>query len=77
VRVSAPRDREGTFDPVIVPKYARRVEGFDDMVISLPAKGMTTEEIQAHLEDIYDARVSREMISKITDKVIDEMTAHR
>lgn len=75
VRIDVPRDREGTFTPAIVPKYARRVEGFDEMVISLCAKGLTTGEIAAHLEDIYDARVSREMISKITDKVVDEMNA--
>jgi putative transposase len=75
VRINVPRDREGSFTPALVPKYARRVEGFDEMVISLCAKGLTTGEIQAHLEDIYDARVSREMISKITDKVIGEMNA--
>lgn len=62
VRIDVPRDREGTFTPQIVPKYARRVEGFDDTVISLYAKGLTTGEIQAHLSDIYDAQVSRELI---------------
>jgi transposase-like protein len=75
VRIDVPRDREGSFTPQIVPKYARRIEGFDDAVISLYAKGLTTGEIQAHLADIYGARVSRDMISKITDKVIDEMNS--
>ncbi|GAB3512512.1 IS256 family transposase [Amycolatopsis cihanbeyliensis] len=75
VRIDVPRDRQGTFTPQIVPKYARRVEGFDDAVISLYAKGLTTGEIQAHLADIYDARVSRELISKITDKVVDDLNS--
>lgn len=75
VRIDVPRDREGTFTPQIVPKYARRVEGFDDAVISLYAKGLTTGEIQAHLADIYGAQVSRELISKITDKVVDELNS--
>ncbi|QGK72245.1 IS256 family transposase [Allosaccharopolyspora coralli] len=75
VRIDVPRDRDGTFTPQIVPKYARRVEGFDDTVISLYAKGLTTGEIQAHLADIYDARVSRELISKITDKVVDDLNS--
>lgn len=75
VRIDVPRDRDGTFTPQIVPKYARRVDGFDDAVISLYAKGLTTGEIQAHLEDIYDAKVSRELISKITDKVVDDLNS--
>ncbi|RSM56892.1 IS256 family transposase [Kibdelosporangium aridum] len=75
VRINVPRDREGTFTPQIVPKYSRRVEGFDETIISLYAKGLTTGEIQAHLADIYQAEVSRELISKITDKVVDEMTS--
>lgn len=75
VRIDVPRDREGTFTPQIVPKYARRVEGFDDTVISLYAKGLTTGEIQAHLSDIYDADVSRDLISKITDKVVEDLNS--
>jgi hypothetical protein len=71
VRIDVPRDRDGTFTPQIVPKYSRRIGGFDETIISLYAKGMTTGEIQAHLEDIYQARVSRDMISKITDKVVE------
>jgi putative transposase len=73
VRIDVPRDRDGSFVPQIVPKHARRVTGFDDSIISLYAKGLTTGEIQKHLEDVYDAEVSRELISKITDRVVGEM----
>lgn len=74
VRIDVPRDRKSEFEPRIVPKHARRVEGFDESIISLYAKGLTTGEIQKHLSEIYDVEVSRELISKITDKVIDEMS---
>ena len=75
VDISVPRDRAGTFDPVTVPKHQRRLDGLSGNVISLYAKGLTTGEIQAHLEDIYDTTVSRETISKITDQVIEDMVA--
>jgi transposase-like protein len=71
VEISVPRDRDASFDPVIVPKRARRLGGIDDMVISLVAKGLTTGEVQAHLAEIYGAQVSRETISTITDRVLD------
>ena len=71
VEVEVPRDRASSFEPVIVPKRARRTGGIDDIVISLVAKGLTTGEVQAHLAEIYGARVSRETISKITDRVLD------
>jgi putative transposase len=74
VTLAVPRDRNGSFEPQIVPKHARRVEGFDEAVISLYAKGLTTGEIAAHLAEIYGTTVSRELISKVTDKVIDELT---
>ena len=67
VEVDVPRDREGTFEPRIVPKRARRLGGVDELVISLVAKGLTTGEVQAHLAEVYGADVSRETISKITD----------
>ena len=70
-----PRDRAGTFEPVTVPKHQRRLEGLSANVISLYAKGLTTGEIQAHLEEIYDTEVSRETISKITDEIVADMTA--
>lgn len=73
VRIDVPRDRNGEFEPQIVPKHARRVEGFDESIVSLYAKGLTTGEIQKHLSEIYGVEVSRELISKITDKVLEEM----
>ena len=73
VDLAVPRDRAGTFAPVTVPKHRRRLEGLSANVISLYAKGLTTGEIQAHLEEIYDASVSRETISKITDEIVADM----
>jgi putative transposase len=75
VRLSVPRDREGTFEPVTVPKHVRRLEGLGANVISLYAKGLTTGEIQAHLAEIYDTQISRETISKITDQILEDMVA--
>ena len=77
VRVRVPRDREATFEPLAVPKHSRRAEGFDDLIISLYAKGLTTGEIQAHLADSYGAEVSRDLISRVTDAVLEEMAAWR
>src|SRR6266508_264857 len=75
VRLDVPRDRHGTFEPKIVPKHARRVEGFDEAIISLYAKGLTTGEIQAHLAEIYDVEVSRDLVSRVTDRVSEELAA--
>ncbi len=75
VELRMPRDRQGTFEPVTVPKHVRRLEGLGANVISLYAKGLTTGEIQAHLAEIYDTEVSRETISKITDQVLPDMVA--
>jgi len=75
VTVQIPRDRDGTFKPAIVPKYQRRIAGFDEAVISLYAKGMTTGDIQAHLSDVYGQDISRELVSKVTDRVLDDMQA--
>lgn len=77
VPLRIPRDRKGEFEPQIVPKHARRVGGFNEMILSLYAKGLTTGEIQAHLAEIYEAEVSRELISKVTDAVNDELTGWR
>jgi hypothetical protein len=68
-----PRDRDGSFEPQIVRKRQRRLTGVDEMVLSLYAKGLTTGEISAHFAEIYGASVSKETISRITDKVIEEM----
>ncbi len=77
VRISVPRDRAGNFEPLVVPKHARRVGGFDEAIISLYAKGLTTGEIQAHLAEVYGAEVSRDLISKVTDAVNEELAAWR
>jgi putative transposase len=74
VQLDVPRDRAGTFEPQIVRKRQRRLTGVDEIVLSLYARGLTTGEICAHFEQIYGASVSRETISRITDKVIEEMT---
>ena len=73
VDVTVPRDRAGTFEPVIVPKHHRKLGSVDTIVLSLTAKGLTTGEISAHLEEIYGASVSRDTISRITDRVGEEM----
>lgn len=73
VPLDVPRDRHGSFEPQIVPKHSRRVEGFADAIISLYAKGLTTGEIQAHLAEIYSTDVSKDLISRVTDQVVDEL----
>lgn len=74
ITVDVPRDREGEFSPQLLPKGIRRFNGFDDKVISLYARGMTMSEIQGHLEEIYQTEISKDLISTITDGVIDEVT---
>ena len=73
VEVQMPRDRNGSFEPVTIPKHVRRLDGLAEQVISLFAKGMTTGDIQTHLFEIYGTEISRETISKITDAVVAEM----
>jgi putative transposase len=75
VELAVPRDRNGTFEPVTVPKHQRRIDGLAGNVISLYAKGMTTGDIQAHLLEIYGTEISRETISKITDGIVEDMVA--
>jgi len=75
VEIDVPRDREGSFDPKIVRKRQGRLSGVDELVISLAAKGLTTGEIAAHFADVYGAEVSRDTISRITDRVLEEMVA--
>jgi putative transposase len=75
VQLDVPRDRAGTFEPQIVRKRQRRLTGVDEIVLSLYAKGLTTGEISAHFAEIYGASVSRETVSRITDRVIEEMQA--
>ena len=75
VPLDTPRDRAGSFEPRLVPKGARRVGGLDEMIISLYAGGMTVRDIQAHLARTIGTELSHETISKITDAVLDEVTA--
>ena len=74
ITIEVPRDREGEFVPKLLPKGVRRFNGFDDKVISLYARGMTMSEIQGHLEEIYQTEISKDLISTITDGIIDEVT---
>jgi putative transposase len=71
--IEVPRDRESSFDPKIVPKGQTRFSGFDDKILSLYARGMTTREIQSHLAEIYQVEVSPSLISAVTDAVIEEV----
>ena len=73
--IEVPRDRDGSFAPQIIPKGVRRFTGFDDKVISLYARGMTVREIQGHLEEIYCTEVLPDLISTITDRVIEDAEA--
>ena len=74
MEVAIPRDRDGSFEPQIVRKRQRRLSGIDGLVISLSAKGLTHGEIAAHLAEVYDAQVSKQTISTITDRVIEGMS---
>jgi len=71
--IEVPRDRNGTFEPQIIGKHQTRFTGFDDNIISLYARGLSTREIQQHLEEIYHVEVSLTLISSVTDAVIDEV----
>jgi putative transposase len=73
VEIEVPRDRAATFTPQIVKKRQRRLSGVDEVVLSLYAKGLTTGEISAHFAEIYGAQVSKETISRITDRVLEEL----
>lgn len=68
-----PRDRSGSFEPLIVPKGERRLDGFDDRIVSLYARGMTVREIQGHLKELYGVEVSPDLISRVTDAVLEEV----
>lgn len=75
LRINVPRDRNGSYDPQIVPKGQTRFEGFDDKIISLYARGMSTQDIQAQLKDLYQVDVSTGLISNVTNEVIEEVKA--
>ncbi len=73
VELAVPRDRNGSFEPVIVPKGGRRLDGFDDRILSLYARGMTVREIRGHLQELYGVAVSPDLISRVTDAVLEEV----
>lgn len=73
LEIATPRDRDATFDPQFIAKRQRSLKGFDEKIISLYARGMTMKEIKGHLEEIYATDVSPELISNITDEIIDEV----
>jgi transposase-like protein len=75
VRIDTPRDRAGTFEPQIVKKRQRRFEGFDDKILALYARGMSTRDISGHLQEIYGVQVGRDLISKVTDAVLQDARA--
>ena len=75
LRIDVPRDREGSFEPVLIPKHERRFTGFDDKIIAMYARGMTVREIQGFLAEQYGTEVSPEFISSVTDAVMAEVSA--
>jgi len=75
IELAIPRDRAGTFEPLLVPKGVTRLDGFDDKIISLYARGLSVREIQAHLKELYGVEVSPDLISRVTDAVLEEVTA--
>src|SRR5688572_2290196 len=73
--IDVPRDREGTFEPQLIPKHERRFTGFDDKIVALYARGMTVREIQGFLAEMYEVEVSPDLISTVTDSIVAEVTA--
>jgi putative transposase len=74
VTLDIPRDRAGTFDPKLIAKYQRRFPDFDDKIVSMYARGMTVREIRGHLEELYGIDVSPDLISAVTDAVLEEVS---
>jgi len=75
VRINTPRDRDASFEPQIVRKRQRRFEGFDEKILALYSRGLSTRDIEAHLEEIYGVKVGRDLISKVTDAVMEDARA--
>lgn len=75
LEVQVPRDREGTFEPQLVKKHQRQFNGFDDKIVAMYARGMSVRDIRAHLEEVYGVDVSPDLVSQVTDAVVDELKA--
>ena len=75
LRIEVPRDRSGSFEPLLIPKHERRFTGFDDKIVAMYARGMTVREIQGFLAEQYGTEVSPDLISSVTDAVMGEVTA--
>src|ERR1700683_5297060 len=75
MNIETPRDRNGSFEPQIIKKHQTRFDGFDDKILSMYARGMTTREIQGHLEEMYGVEVSPTLVSEVTDAVMEEVKA--
>src|SRR5829696_5207953 len=75
IELEIPRDRQSTFDPQLIAKYHRRFPGFDDKIVSMYARGMSTREIVGHLRELYGIEVSADLVSAMTDAVLDEIAA--
>jgi putative transposase len=73
IEIEVPRDRRSTFDPQLIAKYQRRFPGFDDKIVSMYGRGMSVREIQGHLRDLYGIDVSPDLVSAVTDAVLDEI----
>jgi putative transposase len=73
VPIEVPRDRQGTFEPQLVPKHQTRWSGFDEKILSLYARGLSVRDIQAHLQEMYGTEVSPSLISSVTDAVMEEV----
>jgi putative transposase len=75
VQINTPRDRDGSFEPQLVRKRQRRFEGFDERILALYSRGMSTRDIEAHLRELYGVSVGRDLISRVTDAVMDDARA--
>ena len=75
LEISTPRDRDSSFDPVLVSKHQTRISGLDDKIIFLYAKGQTTTEIVESIKELYDVDISSSLVSRVTDNIIDDITA--
>ena len=77
LEIAVPRDREGSFEPRLIPKGQTRIDGLDDKIIAMYARGMSVRDIRAHLEELYGLEVSPDLISRVTDAVLDEVRERR